>query len=52
CPQYRRERHVLRCSLGRKASSLPYLLSDPNATPHLVRFINGTGRFKQTFGEV
>ncbi|KAG2340462.1 hypothetical protein BDR05DRAFT_889759, partial [Suillus weaverae] len=52
CPQYRRERHSLTCALGRKAMSIPFLLSDPDATPHLIRFINATGRLKDTFGEV
>jgi hypothetical protein len=42
CPQYRRERHQLSNALGREATSIPYLLSDPKAMPHLVRYINGT----------
>ncbi|KAG2063419.1 hypothetical protein BDR04DRAFT_1131099 [Suillus decipiens] len=33
-------------------SSLPFILTDPNATPHLVRFINATGRLKATLGEI
>jgi hypothetical protein len=52
CPQYQRECHTLSCALGRKASSLPYLLSNPRAIPHLVRFINAMGRLRQTFGVV
>ncbi|OAX32763.1 hypothetical protein K503DRAFT_701563, partial [Rhizopogon vinicolor AM-OR11-026] len=35
CPFYQRERHILVNALGRKAS-ISYLLTDPNATPHLV----------------
>ncbi|KAG2356879.1 hypothetical protein BDR07DRAFT_1299237 [Suillus spraguei] len=52
CPWYHHECHTLVCSLGCKDSSLPFLLSDPSATPHLVHFINTTGRLRQTFGEV
>ncbi|KAG2036498.1 hypothetical protein BDR03DRAFT_866086, partial [Suillus americanus] len=52
CPKYHHKCHVLICSLGRKASSLPFLLSDSNATPHLVCFVNMTRRLRQTFGEV
>lgn len=52
CPQYQRERHILHCELGWDTSSIPHLLSNPNAIPHLVRFINSTHRLKQTFGEV
>jgi ribonuclease HI len=52
CPQYRRERHLLSNALGRNATSLTYILTSEKATPHLVRFINCTGRFKPTFGEI
>ncbi|KAG2062887.1 hypothetical protein BDR04DRAFT_1164515 [Suillus decipiens] len=49
CPHYRRERHTLACALGRKATSLPYLLPDSEATPHLVKYVNATGRLRPTF---
>ncbi|OAX32738.1 hypothetical protein K503DRAFT_701595, partial [Rhizopogon vinicolor AM-OR11-026] len=52
CFYVHRERHALTTALGRKASSLPFLLTDINAIPHLVRFINATKRFKTTLGEV
>jgi hypothetical protein len=52
CPFYRRERNILINVLGRKASSISYLLTDPNATPHLVRYVNVSGRLKTTPGEV
>ncbi|OJA18739.1 hypothetical protein AZE42_12536 [Rhizopogon vesiculosus] len=52
CPFFQRERHHLTNALGRKASSISFLLTDPNATPHLVRYINASGRFKTTLGEV
>ncbi|OAX31072.1 hypothetical protein K503DRAFT_704273 [Rhizopogon vinicolor AM-OR11-026] len=52
CPFYQRERHILINTLGRKASSIPFLLTDTNATPHLVQYINASGRLKTTFGEV
>jgi hypothetical protein len=51
-PKYRRQRYALTYALGRKSSSLPYLLSDADATPHLVKYINGTQRLKATYGEV
>lgn len=52
CPQYRRERHLLSIALGRNAISLSYILTSEKATPHFIRFINSTGRFKPTFGEL
>ncbi|KAJ8594485.1 hypothetical protein M405DRAFT_729715, partial [Rhizopogon salebrosus TDB-379] len=52
CPHYRRERHQLGRALGRKTTSIPYLLTDPEATTHLVRYINSTRRLKGIFGEV
>ncbi|KAJ8595545.1 hypothetical protein M405DRAFT_727800, partial [Rhizopogon salebrosus TDB-379] len=36
CPFYRRERHILAGTLGRKATSIYFLPTDPIATPHLV----------------
>ncbi|KAJ8591586.1 hypothetical protein M405DRAFT_788630, partial [Rhizopogon salebrosus TDB-379] len=39
CPQYQRERHVTVCALGRKATSLSYLLAETNAIPHLTRYV-------------
>ncbi|KIK32790.1 hypothetical protein CY34DRAFT_42880, partial [Suillus luteus UH-Slu-Lm8-n1] len=42
CPSYRQDRHALTVVLGRKASSLPFLLSNPLATQPLVRFLNAT----------
>lgn len=52
CPQYRRERHALTCALGRKASSIPFLLTNPEATQYLVRFVNAGRRLKSILGEV
>ncbi|KAG2122240.1 hypothetical protein DEU56DRAFT_746102, partial [Suillus clintonianus] len=52
CPQYKRERHILACALGRKSTSLPYLLTDSEAIPHLARFVNATRRLKPTLGEI
>ena len=45
CPFYQRERHILQLKLRRNASSIPYLLSTPAATKHLLTFIHSTGRF-------
>jgi hypothetical protein len=52
CQHYRKQRYTFTSVLSRKASFLPFLLSDPDATPHLVRYINGTKRLKATYGEV
>ncbi|KAG2363999.1 hypothetical protein BDR07DRAFT_1280805, partial [Suillus spraguei] len=52
CPHYCHECHALIGALGRKATSIPFLLTKPEATPHLVKYINATGRLKTTFGEV
>lgn len=52
CPHYRRERHILAGTLGRKATSISFLLTDPIATPHLIQFINASGRMRETLGEI
>lgn len=52
CPQYRRERHVLQRKLKRKADSLSYLLSKPDASIPLLSYIHATGRLKPTFGNI
>lgn len=52
CPQYRRERHLLNTALGQDSSSISFLLTDPLATPHLVKFVNATGRMRAVLGEI
>lgn len=52
CPQYDRERFILHQKLGRKSTSLPFLLTDPTAMEHFLRYVNSTGRLKPTFGDV
>jgi ribonuclease HI len=52
CPQYARERHILTNTLGRRALSIPFLLSNQKANAPLIRFINSTSRLKPTFGDV
>jgi ribonuclease HI len=52
CPQYRAERHNLSIALGRQATSPQYLLTNVEATPHLIRFLNNTKRLAPIFGEV
>ncbi|KAF9232020.1 hypothetical protein BU15DRAFT_10295, partial [Melanogaster broomeanus] len=52
CPQYARERFVLACKLRRKATMIPHLLADTKAVPVLLTFVNSTGRFRPTFGNV
>ncbi|KIJ08954.1 hypothetical protein PAXINDRAFT_88146, partial [Paxillus involutus ATCC 200175] len=52
CPQYVRERFILTRALRRKAHHLSHLLSDSKAVPYLINYVNNTGRFKATYGEV
>ena len=52
CPLYARERHTMATALRRDASSISYILMNEEATEHLMRFVNSTGRFKQTYGEI
>ncbi|KAI9459758.1 hypothetical protein HD554DRAFT_1996662, partial [Boletus coccyginus] len=52
CTNFARERHNLRNALNREAFSIPYMLSEPSALPHLFKFINSTKRLKDTFGKV
>jgi hypothetical protein len=52
CQHYQHARHSLIQALGRKATSIPFLLMNEEAIPHLIRFINATGRMITVFGEV
>ncbi|KAG1773719.1 hypothetical protein EV702DRAFT_975753 [Suillus placidus] len=52
CPHYLCECHALSVALGRKATSLPYLLMKENAILHLVSYVNSTKQLKTTFGEL
>ncbi|OAX30664.1 hypothetical protein K503DRAFT_704974, partial [Rhizopogon vinicolor AM-OR11-026] len=52
CPHYQRECHILACTLSRQATSLPYLLTEAEATPHLTRYVNAMRRLKSTLGEI
>lgn len=45
CPCYNRARHVLRNSLGQKATLVPYLLTNQEARMHLMKFVKSTKRF-------
>ncbi|KAF9233871.1 hypothetical protein BU15DRAFT_10917, partial [Melanogaster broomeanus] len=51
-PQYAHERHILSDKLRRYADQLPYLLTSSKVVPHLLNYVNNTGRFKPTFGDV
>lgn len=52
CPQYRRERHVFANAVRRNATSIAHILTSADALPHFIKYINSTGRFKPTFGEL
>jgi hypothetical protein len=46
CPHYQHERHILRQKLKRKADSIPFLLTKPEAIKPLLGYIHATKRFK------
>ena len=52
CRHYCHERHILQNELQHNASNASYLLSNPTATLHLLKYIHTTGRLKKTFGAV
>jgi hypothetical protein len=52
CPKYVHGWHQLRCQLCRNADSLPFLLSNPTVLKPLLKFVNSTGRFNSTFGNL
>ncbi|KIK72664.1 hypothetical protein PAXRUDRAFT_81702, partial [Paxillus rubicundulus Ve08.2h10] len=52
CLQYAREHHILMLHLCRNTSNIPHLLSHSKAVPLLMNFMNSTGRFKATFGDI
>ena len=52
CPAYRNERHTLNQALGRKASSLKFLLSDKTGVQEVLKYIGRTGRLRRNFGDV
>ncbi|KAG1781470.1 hypothetical protein EV702DRAFT_962186 [Suillus placidus] len=52
CLHYRHEHHSLTCALRCNTTSIPFLLSDLEATLHLICFRNAMGQMKATFGEV
>ncbi|KAI6109382.1 hypothetical protein EDD17DRAFT_1456147, partial [Pisolithus thermaeus] len=52
CLCYNRECHTLHMALGRYPTQEAYLLNDPGARTHLLRYINLTKRLQPTFGEV
>jgi hypothetical protein len=52
CSHYQHECYLVAHALGCRAMSISFLLSDPDAMPHLVQYVNATGRLRSTFGEV
>ena len=52
CTKYGQERHIMQRSLCRCASNLAYLLSNPDATLPLLKYIHTTRHLKQTFATV
>ena len=52
CPAYRNERHILAQALGRKATSLKFLLNHKKGTKELLKYIGRTGRLRRSFGDV
>ena len=52
CTRYCREWLILHNKLHRHSHDLPYLLSHHATIAPLLHFVNATGRFKQTFGNI
>ncbi|KAG2075623.1 hypothetical protein BDR04DRAFT_1005240, partial [Suillus decipiens] len=46
CLQYKNACHTLVCMLGRKSTSLSYLLAEPNVIPHLACYMNAMHRLR------
>ncbi|KIM86038.1 hypothetical protein PILCRDRAFT_51587, partial [Piloderma croceum F 1598] len=46
CPHYQNERHILQQKLKRKADSLSFLLTKPEAIKPLLGYIHATKHFK------
>jgi ribonuclease HI len=52
CPSHRNARHHLTKALGRKASSLKFLLNNKKGISEVLKFIGRTGRLRRNFGDV
>ncbi|KAG2045470.1 hypothetical protein BDR06DRAFT_846091, partial [Suillus hirtellus] len=52
CTQYVHEQHILMNALRCQANSISFLLNSDQALDHLMHYINSTGRFKPSFGEI
>jgi hypothetical protein len=52
CPAYQNERHHLARALGRKASSLKYLLNHEKGISETLKYMGRTGRLRRGFGDV
>jgi len=52
CPAWNTARRQLVQAVGRQAESLSHLLNDKNALHSLMRYINSTGRFRKTYGNL
>lgn len=50
CPEYWNERMQMRREIGRVASSLAFLVGTEKGARALARYVNRTGRMKDTFG--
>jgi ribonuclease HI len=52
CPAYRTQREGLKQTLRRGATAVNTLLAKPKAMKGLFKYIQGTGRFKEIYGNV
>ncbi|EIW73830.1 hypothetical protein CONPUDRAFT_68331 [Coniophora puteana RWD-64-598 SS2] len=52
CPAWGRARQEVVRALGRRAESLAYLLNDEKGVKALMCFMNSTGRFRKTYGDI
>ena len=52
CPHYSRPRGKLLLTLNEHIISIPFILGNPIAIPHFLRYVSETKRLRSTFGEV
>ncbi|EIW75360.1 hypothetical protein CONPUDRAFT_40248, partial [Coniophora puteana RWD-64-598 SS2] len=52
CPAWSGARQLVVRKAGRRAESLEYLLNDERGVRVLMVFVNSTGRFRQTYGDL
>ena len=52
CNKYAIQRHRIVMAIGRKSFNSNHILTNPAAIRHTLNFINDTGRFRRTYGDI